>query len=496
MTEDLFILVAGALLASTLVAALVADRLRLPALVLFLGIGMAAGSDGAGWIRFEDYDTARRIGTFALALILFEGGLGTSFDELRPLLRPCIGLAVVGTLVTALTTGMAATVLLGLSPLYGLLLGSILASTDGAAVFAILRGSSLRRTIVRTLEGEAGLNDPVAVLLVVGFTRWIQQPGFGLLDMGVLLVVELSVGAAAGIAVGRATVWCLRRMRLATGGLYPVGTFAAGAVAFGAAESLHGSGFLAVYLVGLTVGSSAAPAQVTIAIFHQGAAWLGQVALFLTLGLLVAPSRLAAIWLPASLLALFIVFVARPLAVLAGTALERCTPGERGVLSWAGLRGGVPVVLATFPVIAGVEGSRSFFDVVFFAVLFSTLLQGMTFEWVAQTLGVSVHEPGAARVAQHPPVARPWSVYDGDPAHPVRLDDVPVVEHLRRRTDQPGALVALADGRHAITGTTLTVGHAPQLRRYAEERAARAADDAERAWWRRLGGALPVPAPR
>src|SRR3954469_20542481 len=248
MSEGLIVLVAGALLASTLVASLVGQRLRLPALVLFLAIGIAVGSDGAGWIRFDDYELARRVGTLALALILFEGGLSTNRDDLRPVLRPAIALAVVGTLVTAVLTGVAAMALFGLAPLSGLLLGSILSSTDGAAVFGILRGSPLPRRIVNTLEGEAGLNDPVAVLLVAGFTLWIEQPGYGLLDMAGLFVVQLGVGALAGVVVGRGAAALLAGLRLSSAGLHPVGTLATAAIAYGAADSLHGSGFLAVYL--------------------------------------------------------------------------------------------------------------------------------------------------------------------------------------------------------------------------------------------------------
>src|SRR4051812_18442098 len=235
MREDLIVLAAGALLASTLLASLVAQRLRLPALVLFLGIGIAVGSDGAGWIRFDDYELARRVGTLALALILFEGGLSTNRDDLRPVLRPAVALAVVGTVVTAVLTGVAGMALLGLAPLSGLLLGSILSSTDGAAVFGILRGSQLPRGIVSTLEGEAGLNDPVAVLLVAGFTLWIEQPGYGLLDMAGLFVVQLGVGALAGVVVGRGAAALLAGLRLSSGGLYPVGTLATAAIAYGAA---------------------------------------------------------------------------------------------------------------------------------------------------------------------------------------------------------------------------------------------------------------------
>jgi cell volume regulation protein A len=490
--EGLFILVAGGLLAGTLVAAVVADTLRLPALVLFLVIGMAAGSDGAGWIRFDDYELARQIGTLALSLILFEGGLSMTVDELRPVLRPALGLAIVGTIVTAVLTGVAAGVLLGLAPLSALLLGAILASTDGAAVFAMLRGSRLRRRVVATLEGEAGLNDPIAMLLVVGFTSWSQDPGYGLADMAVLFVTQLVVGAVAGIAVGRLGGQVMRRLPLPNAGLYPVATIAIAAIAYGAAITLGGSGFLAVYLAGLTLSSGALPARMTVTIFHQGVAWLSQVALFLTLGLLVFPAALPTVWSQGTLLTLFLVFVARPVAVAVATALDRFTPAERMLLSWAGLRGGVPVVLATLPVVAHVPGSLKFFDVVFFVVVISTLAQGMTFEPLARSLGLLAgsEDPAVAAPAlQH----GAWSGALGDPAHPVRLAGAAVVAHLRTRRDTAGALVALSDGRHAITGPTLTVGSMGQLRRYAEERLVRSGDEAERAWWRDLATLLRRP---
>jgi len=262
-------------------------------------------------------------------------------------------------------------------------------------------------------------------------------------------------------------------------------------MAFGLAESLHGSGFLAVYLAGLVLGGATMPAQVTIAVFHQGAAWLAQVALFISLGLLVFPSRLHAIWLPSTALALIIMLVARPVAVVLSTAVERFAAAEVAVLSWAGLRGGVPVVLATLPVIAGVRGSERFFDVVFFVVVISTLLQGMTFEGVARSLGVLGTPSRPRRTAPRPaPLARSWTVHDGDPAHPVRIEDVPVVEHLLVRPDAPGALVLLEDGRHALTGAMLTVGGARQLRGYAEARGRRAADTPEGVWWDDVAQAL------
>jgi cell volume regulation protein A len=382
-------LIAGALLAVGLLASLAAPRLRLPGLVLFLGIGMIVGSDGTGWISFNDYDLARTIGIVALGLILFEGGLAAGFDEIRPVLASAVSLALVGTLVTAAIGGLAAAWLFDLSTLDGLLLGSIVASTDSAAIFAVLRGSTLRRRLARTLEGESGLNDPVAVLLVIGFINWIQQPDYGVLDMALLLVRELAIGLGVGMLVGWASATSLQRTRLASAGLYPVASVATAALAYGAADVAHGSGFLAIYIAGLWLGSSPIPAKRTITTFHDGLAWLAQLAMFLTLGLLVFPSRLGDVALEGTVLAIVTAAVARPLGAALATALGGYSMRERLILGWAGLRGAVPVVLATFPVLEGVPGSFRFFDIVFFAVLLSTVLQGSTFEPLARALRVT-----------------------------------------------------------------------------------------------------------
>ncbi len=591
MADGILILAAGALLAAGLAASLLAGRLRLPGLLLFLAVGMAIGSDGAGWIAFDDYELARRIGVIALALILFEGGLTAGVAEIRPVLRPSLGLAVVGTAVTAVVAGLAAAWLFDFSVLEGLLLGSILASTDGAAIFALLRGSTLRRRLARTMEGEAGFNDPVAVLLVLGFIEWIQRPGYGLADLLGLFAQQLVVGAAVGAAAGWLAAAAFRRAKLNTAGLYPVASIAAAALAYGAADSLHGSGFLAVYLTGLALGSAPIPARQTVTAFHQGLAWVAQIALFLSLGLLVFPSQLGEVWAPGTVLALVIVFVARPLATLAATALDRFTLAERVVLSWAGLRGAVPVVLATFPVIAHVPQSLQFFNIVFFAVAVSTLLQGVTFEPLARALGLTTSQPAlprplaetgtirrlGAEIVEYPvsasdamvgsrvrelglprdallnvivrgdqalpprgstrieagdrlhimvrqevshllpallerwragPWTRPsrlrptvratsviytvraWRRDDGNPAHPDAVLDIGVHEHLRTRRDAPGALLALEDGRYAISGPTLAVGSADQLQRYARQRIRRSEGEAEQAWWQEIIGAL------
>ena len=397
MSDGELILVAAALLAAGIAASLLASRVRLPGLLLFLGVGMAIGTDGTGWIDFNDYELARTIGVVALALILFEGGLTAGFEEIRPVLRPSLSLAVLGTLGTCIICGIAASWLFDFSTLEGLLLGAIISSTDGAAIFALLRQSTLRRRLARTLEGEAGFNDPIAVLLVIGFIDWIEKPDYVALDMLGLFVQEMGIGAVVGVGVGLLAVNALRSTRLASPGLYPVATLSAAGLAFGGASTLHGSGFLAAYLAGLVLGSGRIPAKQTVTVFHEGLAWVAQIAMFLALGLLVFPSELGDVWLEGTALALILVFVARPLPAILSTAFERFTTGERLVLGWAGLRGAVPVVLATFPVIDGVEHSREFFNIVFFAVVISTLLQGTTVEWLARRLRVTTSEPALPR---------------------------------------------------------------------------------------------------
>jgi cell volume regulation protein A len=429
--DDATVLIVGGLLAAALAASLIAGRLRLPGLVLFLGLGMAVGSDGLGWIDFNDFHLAESIGVIALALILFEGGLAAGWGQIRPVLHPAGGLALVGTLVTAVVTGLAASWLFGFSTVEGLLLGSIVASTDGAAVFSLLRGAGLRPRLERTLEGEAGFNDPIAVLLVLGFIEWIKHPGYGVPDMLLLFAQQLGIGLVAGLAVGWLAREAFRRVRLTSPGLYPVASLAAAALAFGAAAALHGSGFLAVYLAGLALGSGDLPARRTVSAFHEGLAWVAQLGMFLTLGLLVFPSELGDVAWKGTLLALVVVFVARPLAVLFSTVRTGFDLREKTLLGWAGLRGAVPVVLAIFPVIEEVPHSDEFFNIVFFAVLLSTLLQGTTIEPVARWLGVtsdeaqrtpSVLEVGTVRelgaeVVEH--VVRP-----GDAAAGARLRDL------------------------------------------------------------------------
>lgn len=392
MSDGELILVGGLLLGSGIAAAMVADRLKVPGLILFLGLGMLLGSDGIGGVEFNDVELTRTLGTIALALILFEGGLAAGWREIRPVLGTALSLAVIGTLLTALIGGFAAAWLFDMGTLESLIIGSAIAATDSAAIFAVLRGSRLRRRLARALEGESGLNDPVAILLVTGFIEWTENPEFGVLDLLLEFITVLPAGAAVGVAVGFLARWAFIRLDYPTPGLYPVASMAAAATSFGFGELL-GSGFMAVYLTGLIVGTGVVPARRTITAFHQGLSWVAQISLFFLLGLLVFPSQLGEVAVEAIALSLVLILVARPVATFAATAFAGFRWQEQAMLSWAGLRGAVPIWLATFPVIAGVAGSEQLFNIVFFVVVTSTLIQGITFEPLADRLGLTTNVP-------------------------------------------------------------------------------------------------------
>ncbi len=358
---------------------------------------MLVGSEGIGGVEYDDVELTQTLGTIALVLILFEGGLSAGWKEIRPVIGTAISLAFVGTIITALIAGAAATWLLDLSLLEGLILGSAIAATDSAAIFAVLRGSTLRRRIARALEGESGLNDPVAVLLVVGFIDWIQMPDYGAVDMALDLVVKLALGAVLGVAIGVAARWGFRRADLPTPGLYPVATIAAAAVAYGLPEVVGGSGFLSVYVAGLILGTGRVPARETTVAFHQGVSWVAQIALFFLLGLLVFPSGLGDVAVEGLLISAVLIFVARPFAALVASIGSAFDFRERLMLGWAGLRGAIPIWLATFPVVEGIADAGVLFNIVFFVVVTSTLIQGATFEPLARTLGVTTTEPALPR---------------------------------------------------------------------------------------------------
>jgi potassium/hydrogen antiporter len=404
------ILAVGALLAAGVAAASLANRLRLPGLVLFAGLGMLVGTDGLGWIAFDDYRLARLVGTVALVLILFEGGLAAGWRELRPVLRPAVLLAVIATAVTAGIIGVAASGLFDVSLLEGLLLGATLAATDGAAVFALMRGVRLPVRLRRTLEGESGLNDPVAVLLVLVAIDLITKPQYGAWSAIVFFGRELALGIAVGVAGGLLAARAAAHAHRLPNGLVLVGSLGAAALAYGVAGTLGGSGFLAVYLLGLALGDAPLADREPTVAFHRGLAMVAEIGMFFALGLLVFPSQFGPIVVKALLLALITAIVARPVAVALATVRQGFAPSERVVLAWAGLRGAIPVILATFAVIEGVPRSIEMLNIVFFAVLLSAALQGPTVHRLAARL--SAHEP-VRRPRMHPDRAQPDPVAVG-----------------------------------------------------------------------------------
>jgi potassium/hydrogen antiporter len=384
----------GAVLAASVAAALGAAKTRFPALVAFLGIGMVLGSDGPGGIAFDDARLAREVGIVSLAAILYDGGLSTSWRRLRGVAGPAVLLSTVGVVVTAGITGAAAHALFDLSWAEALLLGSVVASTDAAAVFATLRHTRLRRGLARTLEAESGANDPVAIALTLGLIAWIERPHYGFGDLALLFARQLGLGLVVGVLVGAAAAWVFARIPPSIGAFAPVASVATAAIGFGAADAVHGSGFLAVYLVGLAVGSTASPYRAQLVTFHEGLAYVAQVGLFIVLGLLVFPSRLPHVALAAIGLTATLVVVARPVAVWISTApLRMFSRRERVLLGWAGLRGAVPIVLATFVLSSHLASADTIFNAVFFVVLVSAVLQGTTLEWSARRLGLVVAAP-------------------------------------------------------------------------------------------------------
>jgi cell volume regulation protein A len=389
MDEGLVLLLVGALLAASVLVALGSARTGVPVLVAFLALGMLLGSDGLGGIEFDDAELAREVGVIGLALILFEGGLQTSWRRLRSVAVPAGLLSTVGVVVTTLLVGVAARALFDLTWLEAFLLGAVVASTDAAAVFATLRFTQIRRRLARTLEAESGGNDPMAIALTLGLIAWIESPdtsGFG--DLVLVVVRQLGLGLVVGVLLAFAATWVFARLPRAVGPFAPVASMAAAGISFGAADVLGGSGFLSVYLVGLAVGSTPSRYRRQLVGFHEGLAFLAQVAMFIVLGLLVFPSQLDDVAGSGLALALLLVFLIRPVAVWVSTAFTDFSAREKALLGWAGLRGAVPIVLATFVLSSEVETANTIFNAVFFVVVVSAILQGTTLERVAARLGL------------------------------------------------------------------------------------------------------------
>ncbi len=395
LTTALVLAAGGVLLIIAGLASPLSRRLGVPALLVFLLLGIAAGSEGVVGIPFEDYALAFRLGVVALVLILFDGGLNTPLVVFRRNALRAGLLATLGVLLTAAAVA-ACCVLLGFSLPVAVLVGAVVSSTDAAAVFSVLRGSGVRlkETTGATLEVESGLNDPLAMMLTVVATEALL--GTQHLDAGTVLdlLLHVGVGIAGGLIFGLAARVLLRHANLPAAGLYPVFTTAIAFAAYGVPTLANGSGFLAVYLAAIILASGPMPYRAGIRRVHDALAWLGQLGMFLLLGLLVFPSRLLPLALKGLALALMLACLARPLAVLLTLLPFRLAWRERAFISWVGLRGAVPIVLATYPVLRGVPEGRQVFDLVFFVVLVNSLLPGATVAWVARRLGLAEpHKP-------------------------------------------------------------------------------------------------------
>lgn len=384
------LIVGALLLVAGVLSSKLSDRLGVPALLFFLAIGMLAGSEGLAWIPFQDARLAQSLGVVALALILFSGGLDTEWQAIAPVLWSGIRLASLGVLLTALGVAGFAHWTLDFGWTEALLLGSIVSSTDAAAVFAILRSrnASLKGRLRPLLELESGSNDPMAVFLTVGCIRLLTEPGARVIDLLPLFLLQMGLGAVAGIAFGRLALAALNRLRLESEGLYPVLTLALVLTTYSATVLAGGNGFLAVYLAGLVMAREDFIHKRSLIRFHDGLAWLMQIVMFLVLGLLVVPSHLVEVAGPGLLLAAVLMLAARPLGVFASLPLAGFSVREQLLVSWVGLRGAVPIILATFPLLAGLPHAELYFNVVFFVVITSVLLQGTTLAWVARLLGL------------------------------------------------------------------------------------------------------------
>ncbi|MFC3155171.1 potassium/proton antiporter [Gilvimarinus japonicus] len=386
------ILLGAVLFLISILASALSPRVGMPLLLVFLLVGMLGGEDGIGKIAYDDVQSALFLGTIALAVILFDGGLRTDITNFRVGLRPALVLASLGVVVTAAVCGAFAAWMLELSWVEGMLIGAIVGSTDAAAVFSVLnmQGLALKARVGATLEIESGLNDPMAIFLTITVVEFIRlgETGFHA-SMLWAFVWQMGVGAAVGVVGGRVLAWGVTKLQLSPG-LYPLLALFGGISIFGVAAVLHSSGFLAVYLGGLMVGNRVSRGLYNIQRFHDGIAWLAQISLFLMLGLLVSPRELVTYASSALLVGLFLIFVARPLAVTVSLLPFQFSWRETLFISWVGLRGAVPIVLAMFPWLAGLEHWPFFFNIAFFIVLISLVLQGWTVAPLARWLKLDV----------------------------------------------------------------------------------------------------------
>ncbi|MBQ3455683.1 MAG: potassium/proton antiporter [Synergistaceae bacterium] len=385
-------LVTGLLLFLSLVAGALSEKIKVPALILFLGIGMVAGVDGPGGLNFSDANAANNVGTFALAFILFSGGFQTKWSDIKPIVTQGVVLSTLGVLLTAVVMAVPIAFLPMFSYKDAFLLGAIVSSTDAAAVFSILKTQKVgvKGAIRPLLEFESGSNDPMAVFLTITAMTWLTSPDVPLDELAVKFVVQMTAGGAMGYIMGRFACWAIQRLHVENEALYPVWGISIVMATFGITESVYGNGYLAVYVCGIVMGGGDFLYKFSLQRFHEGFAWLMQIIMFLVLGLLVTPTEVAdmSVMSMGFLISFCLMFVARPVAVFVGMMFSRFNWREKLFVSWTGLRGAVPIILATYPLTAGHPQARYMFNVIFFVVLTSVMLQGKTLAWFAKFLGI------------------------------------------------------------------------------------------------------------
>ena len=385
-------LVAGLLFFLSLVAGTLSERIKMPGLILFLAIGMLAGENGPGGLQFDDAVTTNSIGTFALAFILFSGGFDTQWDDVRPIVQQGLVLSTLGVFLTALFMALPLACLPRFSFKDAFLLGAIISSTDAAAVFSILRTQKVgvKGKLKPLLEFESGSNDPMAVFLTITALKWLTSDSVPVAQLAANFVVQMVAGGAVGWMMGRLSCTMIERLRVENEALYPVWGISIVLFTFGLANSVNGNGYLAVYVCGIVMGGQDFLYKYSLQRFHEGFAWLMQIVMFLVLGLLVNPVELinrSVIGL-GLLVSAFLMFVARPAAVFLCSALSDSSFREKLFVSWTGLRGAVPIILATYPLTEGHPQARFMFNLIFFVVLTSVILQGKTLATVARWLGL------------------------------------------------------------------------------------------------------------
>ncbi|MDG5786333.1 potassium/proton antiporter [Evansella sp. AB-P1] len=364
------------------------SRIGVPALVLFIGIGILMGSDILGFIYFDNPKIAQFIGIFALILILFEGGLQTKWENVKSVTAPSLTLATVGVLFTAIIVGIGAKYIIGFTWIEAFLFGSIVGSTDAAAVFSVLRGKNIKKRLEGTLEVESGTNDPMAVFLTITFIGMYTATTINTTTVVLSFFWQMGIGLIVGYLIGKIAIYSINKINLDSSGLYPVFAAAFAILAYSSTSLIQASGFLAVYVTALMMGNNDLPYRQSIFRFHEGFAWMMQMIMFIILGLFVFPGQLinGTLIIQGTLLSIILMLFARPISVFISLHFYPFNWKEKLFLSWAGLRGAVPIILATFPMIAGVGNSQLVFNLVFFIVVTSTLLQGATIPLLAKNL--------------------------------------------------------------------------------------------------------------